>query len=223
MINLRRHWFDDDYKETISAKDLGITWQKSVGQTMGDQTWYFDCDSVPENLPEGWSIIEGELEKLIGWGLTYEDVQQLKGKTQYIEAANTEVKLLDLYPDIIQGYSTRKLSSEVNPICDCVEYTHCYSRLEDGTIGTACGKPYNTEGKQSREHNSPIVQELLNEITPEQMKATEREMELIAFAFFILNHYNIKDDDGYHYVNSMNEYTTIHKLIQHYLEDDKKS
>jgi hypothetical protein len=57
-------------------------------------------------------------------------------------------------------------------------------------------------------------------MTP-QIKATEREMELIAFAFFILNNYDIKEDDGYHYVNSMGEYTTIHKLIRHYLEDEK--
>lgn len=72
-----------------------------------------------------------------------------------------------------------------------------------------------------REHNSPVIQELLNEITPEQTKATEREMELIDFAFFILlNNYNIKEDNGYHYVNSMGEYTTVHKLIQHYLEDE---
>lgn len=71
-----------------------------------------------------------------------------------------------------------------------------------------------------REHNSPVIQELLNEITPEQIKATECEMELINFAFFILNNYNIKENNGYHYVNSMGEYTTVHKLIQHYLEDE---
>jgi ethanolamine utilization cobalamin adenosyltransferase len=74
----------------------------------------------------------------------------------------------------------------------------------------------------AREHNPPIIQELLNETTLEQIKATEREMELIAFAFFILNNYDIKEDDGYHYVNSMGEYTTIHKLIQHYLEDEQQ-
>ena len=151
MINLRRHWFDDDYKDTISSKDLGITWKKAVGQSMGDQTWYFDCGNVPEELPEGWSILEGELEKFIGWGLTYDEVQELKGNTQATEvaAANTESKLLDLYPDLTQAYSTRKLSSELNPICTCFEYTHCYSRLEDGTIGTACGKPFNDEDLES--------------------------------------------------------------------------
>ena len=72
-----------------------------------------------------------------------------------------------------------------------------------------------------KEHNSPIIQELLNEITPEEMKATERQMELLNFAFWILKHYDIKEEGGYHYVNSMGEYTPTHKLIQHYLEDEK--
>lgn len=76
-------------------------------------------------------------------------------------------------------------------------------------------------GKQARNHNSPIVQELLNEATLVEIQATDREMELIAFAFWILNHYNIKEDDGYQYVNSMGEYTTVHKLIQHYLENEQ--
>ena len=72
-----------------------------------------------------------------------------------------------------------------------------------------------------QEHNSPIIQELLNEVTPEQTKATEREMELIDLAFWILNHYNMKEDDGYHYVNPMGEYISVHKLIQNYLEDEQ--
>jgi hypothetical protein len=73
-----------------------------------------------------------------------------------------------------------------------------------------------------KEHNPSIIQELLNEVTPEEMKATERQMELTDFAFWILNHYNIKEDDGYHYVNSMCEHTTVHKLIQHNLKDNGK-
>tara|TARA_R110000822_G_scaffold24150_6_gene73855 strand:- start:3096 stop:3323 length:228 start_codon:yes stop_codon:yes gene_type:complete len=72
-----------------------------------------------------------------------------------------------------------------------------------------------------QEHAS-IIQELLNEITPEEMKATERQMQLLDFAFWILNHYGIKEEDGFHYINSMGEYTPTHKLIQHYLKDNGK-
>jgi len=73
-----------------------------------------------------------------------------------------------------------------------------------------------------KEHSPPIIQELLNEVTPEEMKATEQQMQLLDFASWILKHYDIKEDDGYHYVNSMGEYTPTHKLVQHYLENEQQ-
>lgn len=73
----------------------------------------------------------------------------------------------------------------------------------------------------AREHNPPIIQELLNEITPEETEATELQMQLLDFASWILKHYSIQDDGGFHYVNSMGEYTPTYKVIQHYLEDEQ--
>ncbi len=32
-------------------KEMGITYQKSIAQTLGDQWWFFGCENVPENLP----------------------------------------------------------------------------------------------------------------------------------------------------------------------------
>ena len=80
MINLRRHWYGDNYEETLPPKEYGITFKHAVGQTMGDQTWYFDCSNIPDSLPEGYSILKGELEKFIGWGLSEDDVKTLKTK-----------------------------------------------------------------------------------------------------------------------------------------------
>jgi hypothetical protein len=74
MINLRRKW---DY-DTDSPSDLEMTFKLAVPQTMGDQTWYFGCENVPAELPEGYSILEGELEKFIGYGLSKEDVEMLR-------------------------------------------------------------------------------------------------------------------------------------------------
>lgn len=80
MINLRRKWYDIKYNNTITAQDLGIDYSKAVPQTMGEQTWYFNCQNVPEELPDGWSIIEGELEKFIGYGLSWDDVKELRAQ-----------------------------------------------------------------------------------------------------------------------------------------------
>lgn len=32
-------------------KDLGITYQYSTHQTLGDQIWFWNCENVPEDLP----------------------------------------------------------------------------------------------------------------------------------------------------------------------------
>lgn len=77
--------------------------------------------------------------------------------------------------------------------------------------------------KKAREYNSPILQELLDEITPEETEKTNKEMQLLDFASWILKHYSIKDEGGFHYVNSMGKYTTVYELIQHYLNDGKSN
>jgi hypothetical protein len=82
MKNLRRKWNywtkEKPYNDTITATELGITYGKSVPQTIADQTWYFNCKNVPEELPNGWSVLEGDLEQFIGYGLNWEDVKELK-------------------------------------------------------------------------------------------------------------------------------------------------
>ena len=72
-----------------------------------------------------------------------------------------------------------------------------------------------------KEHNPLIIQELLDEITPEETEKTNKEMQLLDFASWILKHYSIKDEGGFHYVNSMGEYTTVYELIQHYLNNEQ--
>ena len=77
MINLRRRWYNDDYKDTLFPKDYGINFQLSVPQTIADQTWYFGCENVPDELPEGYSLITNPLRELIGHGLSVDVVEAL--------------------------------------------------------------------------------------------------------------------------------------------------
>ena len=92
MKNLRRKWEyyteEKTWNDTIQAKDLGITYDKSVPQTIADQTWYFNCKNVPEELPNGWSVLKGDLEQFIGHGLSWQDVKELK---QEIESYENQV------------------------------------------------------------------------------------------------------------------------------------
>lgn len=80
-MNLRMNWYhwteDEPYKETIKPKELGIKWEKSVVQTIADQTWFFNCTNVPDPLPNGWEVMDIPLHELIGYGLDEDDVKQL--------------------------------------------------------------------------------------------------------------------------------------------------
>ena len=75
---------------------------------------------------------------------------------------------------------------------------------------------------KAREYSSPLIEELLNEISPEEMEQTQLEMQLIDFAYWILKHYNIKWlDTVVCYTNPMNVYTPTHKVVKHYLEENE--
>jgi hypothetical protein len=79
-----------------------------------------------------------------------------------------------------------------------------------------------TIDNKAREYSSPLIEELLNEISPEEMEQTQLEMQLIDFAYWILKHYNIKWlDTVVCYTNPMNVYTPTHKVVKHYLEENE--
>jgi len=77
MKNLRRKWYVENYKDTLPPKQYGIEFDLAVPQTLGDQTWYFNCKNVPDELPEGYSFLEKPIEKYIGYGLSQEEVDML--------------------------------------------------------------------------------------------------------------------------------------------------
>jgi len=36
----------------VAMKSLGITYQDSIPQSIGDQWWFINCKNIPEELPE---------------------------------------------------------------------------------------------------------------------------------------------------------------------------
>lgn len=61
-----------------TMKRLGITYQHSTPQSMGDQWWFWNCENVPEPLPEHFSILDLDPMKQIGWGLSQEDAEKIR-------------------------------------------------------------------------------------------------------------------------------------------------
>jgi hypothetical protein len=57
---------------------LGITYQHATPQTMGDQWWFWNCENIPEELPEYITELKSKPMDCIGFGLSEEDAIKIK-------------------------------------------------------------------------------------------------------------------------------------------------
>ncbi len=64
---------EDRHAQTV-MKELGITYQKSVPQTICDQFWFFNCENIPDDLPGYITDLNLTAEQCVGHGLSKEDV-----------------------------------------------------------------------------------------------------------------------------------------------------
>ena len=88
MINIRYHYFTawdmgvEGHAQT-NVKKLGIKYEESLPQRMGDQWWFFNCTDVPEELPKYLTILDLSPLDAVGHGLTEERAKQLmKGNNE---------------------------------------------------------------------------------------------------------------------------------------------
>ena len=62
-----------------TMKRLGITYQHATPQSMGDQWWFWNCENVPDPLPEHFSILVcKDPFELVGYGLSKEDAKKIR-------------------------------------------------------------------------------------------------------------------------------------------------
>jgi hypothetical protein len=62
----------------VLMRELGITYQLAVPQSIGDCWWFFNCENVPTELPEYLSVRDfGDLNELVGFGLSQKNADDL--------------------------------------------------------------------------------------------------------------------------------------------------
>ena len=69
------------YEEHPQAtmRRLGITYQHATPQSIGDQWWFWNCENVPNPLPEHFSILECDNpDEMIGNGLSQADANKIR-------------------------------------------------------------------------------------------------------------------------------------------------
>ena len=57
---------------------LGITYQHATPQSVGDQWWFWNCESTPEILPEGLTELKVDPMKCVGFGLNKENAEKIR-------------------------------------------------------------------------------------------------------------------------------------------------
>lgn len=50
-------------------RSLGITYQHATPQSIADQWWFWNCEGVPEDLPDFLTALNVEPHEAIGYGL----------------------------------------------------------------------------------------------------------------------------------------------------------
>ncbi len=55
-----------------AIRDLGITYQHSVPQSMSDSWEFWNCENVPTDLPDYLRVVDWDPMERIGWGLSEE-------------------------------------------------------------------------------------------------------------------------------------------------------
>jgi len=59
-------------------RELGISYQHSTPQSMGDQWWFWNCENIPEKLPEFLTELKLNPMEQIGWGLSKEIAEKIR-------------------------------------------------------------------------------------------------------------------------------------------------
>lgn len=60
-----------------AMSDLGITYQVAVPQSINDSWWFFNCENVPDPLPDFLAPMKFQPHDLIGYGLSKEDADAI--------------------------------------------------------------------------------------------------------------------------------------------------
>jgi hypothetical protein len=70
-------------------QELGITFQHATPQSVADQWWFWNCENIPDPLPEFLFVAELDPMKMIGWGLSLEQAEKIAAYKSPSESNNS--------------------------------------------------------------------------------------------------------------------------------------
>lgn len=80
------HLVLDLYQVKGHAQDhmeaLGITYQLAVPQSMSDSWWFFNCENMPDPLPESLSFLKATPQQCVGRGLSQQKADEIEARAK---------------------------------------------------------------------------------------------------------------------------------------------
>ena len=125
-IDLKKHPLED-------MKDLGITYQHKTPQTIGEQWWFWNCENIPEKLPEYINKLVLDPFEAIGYGLDKEMADKISNykKQQRSEIMNESTENLGKFEIGDEVYfSERKVIGTTTIVKRPIVAKTIYQRLE---------------------------------------------------------------------------------------------
>lgn len=61
-------------------ESLGITYQLAVPQSMSDSWWFFNCENMPDPLPESLKFLKATPQQCVGRGLSQQNAQEIEAR-----------------------------------------------------------------------------------------------------------------------------------------------
>ncbi len=58
--------------------ELGITYTNATPQSMGDQWWFWNCESLPDKLPPFLTEMKNDHMEMIGYGLSQKEAESIR-------------------------------------------------------------------------------------------------------------------------------------------------
>ena len=58
-------------------KQLGITYQHVTPQSLAEQFWFWNCENVPDELPEYITILTADPIEQVGYGLSKTEAEKI--------------------------------------------------------------------------------------------------------------------------------------------------
>ncbi|MDH3325877.1 MAG: hypothetical protein OEM38_04065 [Gammaproteobacteria bacterium] len=59
-------------------KELGITYQHATPQSIADQWWFWNCENIPDELPQFLEEMNNDPMTCIGFGLSEETAEKIR-------------------------------------------------------------------------------------------------------------------------------------------------